>query len=241
MSNPEQRNLQWARDRVCGFLHANVTEADEAFSGSQGAPYELIDEALTDAHDEIIQEASVEVDPDFFKFTMQMVWPVNQAVFTLPSNLDRSSILYFRDITSGAPGIVIKPGHAPEYGQPAGVYWTAPNQISWTNQGNWASALSATGAPIIVVTGPATTMTLEIAYMANSIVFTEATQEPLAIPFKYRRMWPLRAAAILDPAHVLAPAWMEQYERAKQSFHFNLNQIGKAGNYNPETDVDALW
>jgi hypothetical protein len=223
------------------MLHADVTEADEAFSGPQGEPYEIIDEALTQAYDEIIQEAEGEVDPDFFKFEMQVQWPQGQAVFTLPNHIDRANVLYMRDITSGAPGIVLKPGHAPEYGTPAGVYWSSPNQISWTNQGNWASALSATGAPIIVLTGPATLMTLSIAYSANSIIFSEPTQEPLGIPFKYRRMWPLRAACMLDPAHVLQPAWMEQYERAKQAFHFKLNQIGKAGNYNPETDVDALW
>ena len=240
MGNANERNLQWARDRVCGYLHADVTEADEAFSGPAGEPYQIIDEALTDSYDELIAEAARQVDPDHFKFTMQAIWPSGQAVFTLPNNLDRTDVLYLRDVTSGLPGIVLKPGHAPEYGTPAGLFWSAPNQLTWSDQGNWAGALG-TNAPTILIVGPFQTMTLSIGYQCGSIVFTEPTQEPTAVPFRFRQAWPYKAAATLDPAHVLAPKWTEFAERITESWHLAINQSGNAGSYSPESDVDALW
>jgi len=207
------KNLAWARHRVARYVHFNIDEPDEAFSGPQSDPWEQVDDALNEAYTEIINKVADDVDPDYFKIKIPFTWKALLIEATLPC--DRISLLELRDVTMGYPGVQIRPSFG--YNSTSEIYWSGVNKITWGVQ------------------GPPSDKTFTISYIAGAKILKDPIEEPELLPYRHRDIWPLKASILLrqgvDEDNVPMD-WVARFKDLEWQFHNAVAQRSEAGSYN---------
>jgi hypothetical protein len=217
------KNLGWARQRCSRYVHFNIDEPDEAFSGPASDPYQQIDDALNEGLTQILNKVVNSTDPDYFKISIPMTWLANVIQLALPVGVDRVSILELRDVTMGYPGVQIRPTFG--YNSTSEIYWSGINLITWGVQ------------------GPPSDKTLLINYVAGPKILKDPNEEPDLLPYRFRDLWPLAAAIILrqdvDEDNI-PQAWLDRFKQLEWDFHDAINQRSEAGSYNSPTKSAIL-
>jgi len=208
------KNLAWARHRVARYVHFNVDEADEAFSGPQSDPWEQIDDALNEGLTEVYNKVADGIDPDYFKISVPWTWPAGLVQASLPTGVDRTSVLEMRDVTTLYPGLQIRP--SPGYNGTSEIYWSGLNQITWGT------------------VGPTADTSIVISYILGAKTMKDPVEEPEMLPYRFRDLWPLRAAILLREAvdeDNIPTSWLQRFKELEWQFHNAVQQRSESGSY----------
>lgn len=210
----EIRNLAWLRKRTAKWVQFDPDEADEAFSGPQGAPWETIDEAINETYKTCILDAAERIDPDYFKFSVSDTWPAADVSRQLPASISRTSLLYILDITNGLPGIKLEPTGG--YNGSSEIYWSGMNVLTWGS------------------VGPGGDSILQFTYRAVPQELVEPLQEPDLLPYEFRDMLHIGAAIKLreeaDEDNV-PDSWRARYAKWDDLWRSAINQSTSSGTY----------
>jgi hypothetical protein len=168
MASTPIKNLDWLRKRVSWVIRFDPLAADEAFAGPQSDPWLYVDQAINWRYKRVIDEVASAIDPDFFKVSDTIKWPIGQQNLPVTSTLDRTMILDYRLVTNGFPGQQITPTAG--YTFSSEIYWSSNNVLTWGN------------------TGPVQEELLMITHVGVAKDMSEPMDEPWLLSYSFRDM-----------------------------------------------------
>ena len=200
----ELRNLAWHRTMISRIV-SQKDEPDQDFRGSSNAPYAPIDSAFNEAQVRERNLALIDGSSKAFEETVQLTWPASQATLELPTFIDRESIVRLWDVTNNSAGYTIP---ITRRGLNGRVCFKDNRTLQWAT------------------TGPASALTVEIAYAAEAITLTDPAQEASLFPYNHRHLLNWSAAVILLTIadQRVPPKWEETLDELRSTFHLALSR-----------------
>lgn len=208
----EVRNLAWHRTQISRIV-CRKDEPDQDFAGTANEPWSLIDAAFNEAQNRERNLALVDGSSKAFEKTIQVSWPASQVTLTLPTYIDRESITRLWDVTNNSAGYTIPVSRRELNGR---VFWKDNRTLQFST------------------TGPASTMTVEITYLAEAAALREPAQEADVFPYNHRHLLNWSAAIILLSVadQRIPPKWEETIEELRSTFHLAISR-GAPSETNP--------
>jgi hypothetical protein len=204
------RNLAWLRSRVARLLNSDINEEpDQDFSGGEDNPWELIDDAISEAAEDELELAKQEANSEVFILNAgTFSWPSGQAELTLDSRFVNEDIVRLDDETHAVPGELVWVLNRDARTLPD-IFWVDRKTIRWGTD------------------GPAETKTIRVFILPSCVDLTQPTDEPDFIPPKHRRLLIWSAAIVARLAldeDAVPQRWINRREQLRLSFWTALSK-----------------
>ena len=201
----ERRNLQWHRACVAEIVNYQDGTPDQDSTGPTNYTWKKIDAALNEAARQERNEAIIHGSSEAFRKKQSFTWASGELTFTLPSYIDRESVMEMHDVTDDTLG---QPIHAMARGFNRLIFWLDNKTLQWGT------------------TGASRDTTVEISYAAAAPSLSAPTAEYDVFPYSHRDLINWSAACIwADMADQEAPAsWEKRRDGYRSSFHLAISR-----------------
>ena len=197
-------NLGEMRAAVARKLSFRSTSPDQDFKGAT-TTWSTIDDAINEALKDEHEEALTEAGYQRLQMSYSASWPANQLLFQIPGPIELSDLIAVFDVTDDTRGSPLWMGDRLSEGS---IAWRDFRTMEWGDS------------------GPNSTRTLLITYVANPAELKEETQSPMFIRANYHHLIPWAAAIILRlEADEQAPSqWLKRRDEIRMRFHKTMSQ-----------------